>query len=429
MDKTGLLLLLLLMTAAAHTKSESRPDEMIKYTSMDCAVAGTMLTSMYGSSISNRTPEDTIPRLIKPHVPSRGFDITQAAISNVEEPSDEAAEPIGVSWKIERLAFLCDPYDFRMDGPALQALGTVGKVALGTHGEIYFTLDQNIFVLDRGRIHHLAGNGMRGFRDGPAGIAMFNFGGRGYRYSDIAVDRNTGYIYVADGYNQRIRKIYKDNTGMWQVKTFAGGGKIQLGPNQTANALKINLHNVVAVAVDNEGNVYTSPWGKIVKITPKGQATVPFVFPKDGYPRFINIVDMDADSLGNIYGAARDSIVGYFKYARNGKFVRLTYLGERDPNATVDGPIETATFHCIGNVAVDPMGSTVYAGGGDESKLRRIKGGRVSTLTEKGSWVELQKRNIGWKLGGVRAVDDEGNIYMGQAQRIGIPLRKLIRTK
>jgi hypothetical protein len=236
-----------------------------------------------------------------------------------------------------------------VDGPALQALGTVETAAFGPAGEIYFAArkrgkdTQNIFVLDKGRIYHLAGNGIRGFRDGPAGNAMFNFGRAGYRYVDIAVDTHTGSIYVADGLNERIRKIFKDSDGKWVVNTFAGGGNLKLKLKETANATDVDLGKVVAVTVDNKGNVYTSPWGKIVKITRDGRATEVLKFPDDGYPRFNNVVDMDADKLGNIYGVARGGMDGFFKYTKDGEFVRLTYMN-RGPKGTVDGPIETSTY-------------------------------------------------------------------------------------
>ena len=337
-----------------------------------------------------------------------------------------------IKWRIERVAFLCLPYDFSVDGPALQALGTVETAAFGPSGEIYFAArkrgkdTQNIFVLDRGRIYHLAGNGIRGFRDGPAGNAMFNFGRSGYRYVDIAVDTHTGSIYVADGLNERIRKIFKDSDGKWIVSTFAGGGNLKLKLKETANATNADLGKVVAVTVDNKGNVYTSPYGKIVKITPDGRATVVLEFPDDGYPLFRNVVDMDADKLGNIYGVARGSgIDGYFKYTKDGEFVRLTYVDRGDPKGTVDGPIETSTYRCPTKVAVDPAGTVIYGGGADELCLRRIKDGKVSTLQEDGSWAESKVENQGWRLGSARLVDEGGNIYISRTQMTGISLRKL----
>lgn len=337
-------------------------------------------------------------------------------------------EPGNIKWRLERVAFLCLPYDFSVDGPALQALGSVEEAAFAPGGEIYFAgaNTQNIFVLDRGRIYHLAGNGTRGFRDGLAGNAMFNFGRSGYRYVDIAVDTHTGSIYVADGLNKRIRKIFKDSDGKWVVSTFAGGGNLKLKLKETANATDVNLGEVVAVTVDNKGNVYTSPYGKIVKITPDGRATVVLEFPDDGYPLFRNVVNMDADNLGNIYGVARGSgIDGYFKYTKDGEFVRLTYVDRGDPKGTVDGPIKTSTYRCPTKVAVDPAGTVIYGGGADELCLRRIKDGKVSTLQKDGSWAESKVENQGWRLGSPRLVDEGGNIYISRTQMTGISLRKL----
>jgi DNA-binding beta-propeller fold protein YncE len=63
-----------------------------------------------------------------------------------------------------------------------------------------------------GRLSTLAGDGVAGFRDGPAGQAQFN-GPVG-----VAVDAG-GNVYVADTYNDRIRLITPEG----QVRTLAGG--------------------------------------------------------------------------------------------------------------------------------------------------------------------------------------------------------------
>lgn len=349
--------------------------------------------------------------------------------SNPSAGSTESMkQPGGGKWKLERLAFLCAPKHFYLDGPALQALGYVEDAALGAGGEVYFILGQKIFVLDQGMIYHLAGNGMRGFRDGPAGMAMFGFGTR-LGAEDIAVDKNTGAIYVADGGNGRIRKIYKDNRRRWMVSTFAGGGSIKLALNKTAKATKVDLANVAAVAVDNKGNVYTSRWQNIVKITPGGQATVIFQFPDAGKHSFRNIVDLDTDSSGNIYGVQRGIFNGYFKLTRGGEFIRLTHKNKHDPNSTVDGSIETATFEDILEVVADPTGAFIYGSGAEECNIRRIKDGRVSTLMKDGTWAEIQKRHGGWKLGAPLLVDDDGNIYIGRARKYGISFTRLVKIQ
>lgn len=341
------------------------------------------------------------------------------------------AELGGGIWQEENIAFLTYPASFTTTGPALEAVGEIYSLALGANGEIFFTQSDNpgIFVIASGVIQCVAGCGIRGFRDGPAALAMFNPGGWGYRYNDLAVDRKRGVIYFADGLNARIRKIYKDGSGKWMVSTFAGGGKTALQEGQSDIATAVDLGVAVAVAVDNEGNVYTCPTGCIVKITPDGRATKVLVFPDDGYPVFRHVVDLTADNNGNIFGIARGDIDGCFEYTKNGKYIRLTYLSNKDEGATWDGPVETANFHGPSTIAVDPAGSIIYAGGGDELCLRKIEDRRVSTLQQDGTWQETSQVNSGWRIGSVRAVGPEGSLYVANTQMTGLSLRKLIRLK
>ena len=83
----------------------------------------------------------------------------------------------------------------------------------------------NLYVADRnnnrirkvapnGDTTTLSGTGTAGFADGPGGAAQFNtpFG--------VAADSTSGSIYVADGSNQRIRRVASDGT----TTTIAGQG-------------------------------------------------------------------------------------------------------------------------------------------------------------------------------------------------------------
>ena len=101
----------------------------------------------------------------------------------------------------------------------------------------------------------IAGDGTKGFVDGPGTSARFNWS------QGIAIDK-AGNIYVADWGNQRIRKI--DSKG--SVTTLAGDGSKGFADGQ-GNLAKFS--DPVGLTVDNAGNVYVADWGnnRIRKIT------------------------------------------------------------------------------------------------------------------------------------------------------------------
>ena len=93
-----------------------------------------------------------------------------------------------------------------------------------------------------GEVVTLAGTGAAGFQDGDGPTAKFN-------YPHGVADGGHGYIYVADIFNQRIRQI--SPTGI--VSTIAGDGaagyKDGVGSNAEFNA-------PYGIAVGNTGNIY-----------------------------------------------------------------------------------------------------------------------------------------------------------------------------
>ena len=132
--------------------------------------------------------------------------------------------------------------------------------------------DGNVFVADwdknqikkispDGKVAVVAGNGERGAKDGKASDATF------YLPEGITID-NKGNLYVADCYNNRIRKITQDGT----VTTLAGHTKRGSVDGKGAAAA---FWHPNGITVDKNGNVYVADAGnnKIRKITPDGQVS------------------------------------------------------------------------------------------------------------------------------------------------------------
>lgn len=148
------------------------------------------------------------------------------------------------------------------DGNAVEAqFNTPSGIAIDKDNNIFIADTSNNRIrkltLDR-KVTTIAGSGDAGFKDGAGTEAQFD-GPIG-----IAVDKQ-GNIFVADAYNDRIRKIATDGS----VTTIAGAGLPGFGDGPAADAL---FDTPCGVAVDGGGNVYVADTGNraVRKITAQG---------------------------------------------------------------------------------------------------------------------------------------------------------------
>jgi len=143
-----------------------------------------------------------------------------------------------------------EPGDSGDGGPATQArLDSPLDVTIDARGDLYIadTWNQRIRKVDKnGIITSVAGNGLYGYSgdNGPATEARLN------QPSSIAVD-GSGNIYIADELNHRIRKV--DTNGI--ITTVAGNGTTGYSGDGDP-ATQAQLYNPRGVTIDAAGYLY-----------------------------------------------------------------------------------------------------------------------------------------------------------------------------
>lgn len=221
----------------------------------------------------------------------------------------------------------------------------------------------------------LAGNGFPGFADGQGTTAQIS-----YAYG-VAVDAS-GYAYLADFNNNRIRKI--SPTGL--VTTFAGSG--QTGATN-GNVNTASFYGPTDVALDASGNVYVADnYNNIIrKITPDGMVST---LAGSGTPgnangkgtaaSFYSPGGLAVDAAGNVYvGDAINNMIR--KITPQG--VVTTFAGSGQPGS-VDGRGTGASFSLPYGLAFDASGNLIVADYGN-NKIRKVSPqGVVTTLAGNG---------------------------------------------
>ncbi len=139
------------------------------------------------------------------------------------------------------------------DGPASKAeFNGMHSLAVAKNGDVYVadTWNNRIRKIDgrTGRITPFAGTGRKGFAGDGGPALKAQFGG----VYCLALDDNETNMYIADLDNRRVRKIHIPS-GV--VTTVAGTGR-KGTPKDGDDAASAPLIDPRAVAIDNKGNLY-----------------------------------------------------------------------------------------------------------------------------------------------------------------------------
>ena len=256
-------------------------------------------------------------------------------------------------------------------GPATQArLNYPYGVAVDGAGNLYIAdlANHRIRKVDStGTITTFAGTGERGFGGdgGPASQAQLNFP------TGVAVDE-AGNLYIADWSNARIRKV--DGTGT--ITTIAGTGELGFG-GDGGPAIQARLSLPYSVAVDDAGNLYIADQynnrirrvdstGTITTIAGTGERR----FGGDGGPaiqaQLGDPTGVAVDGAGNLYIA--DQYNNRIRRVDStGTITTIAGTGERG----FSGPATQAQLDDPTGVAVDGAG-TLYIADASNHRIRLL---------------------------------------------------------
>lgn len=247
-------------------------------------------------------------------------------------------------------------------------------VAVGPDGTVYVADCQNhcIRKIQGNQVSTLAGCGTKGFADGPAAQAQFNYP------CGVAVGYD-GTVYVADYGNSRIRSIKGG-----QVTTLAGSGtsakvrgKVADGP-----AAEARFHHLLGIAVGPDGAIYASDSGnnRICRIhggqvsTIAGSGTAGSADGPAAQAQFNFPQGLAVDHNGTIYVADRQN--NRIRRINGGQVSTLAGSGRTGHS---DGPSAQAQFNNPKGISVGYDGA-VYVADHDNNCVRKIQGGHVTTL-------------------------------------------------
>ena len=247
------------------------------------------------------------------------------------------------------------------------SLDSPAGIALDASGTLYVADTSNEFIRKispKGVVTTLAGSGKTGFSNGKGKTASFFFPW------GIAVDSSDN-VFVADSVNNTIRKITPEGT----VSTLAGSAGVTgatNGPGSTAR-----FFWPYGLAADNHGNLFVADTynNLIRKIDNHGTVTTlagsGFKLSNDGKgteASFNHPYGLAVDGQGNVFVADTDNNL-IREISQTGVVTTIAGSGFQGAN---DGNGKTASFHKPHGIAINRFG-ILYITDSDNHLIREIR--------------------------------------------------------
>ncbi|MFO1500234.1 MAG: PQQ-binding-like beta-propeller repeat protein [Verrucomicrobiota bacterium] len=254
-----------------------------------------------------------------------------------------------------------------LDGPASSArFRNPHGLCVAGNGAVYIADSENNRIrkisADGRTVTTVAGSGLRGYLDGPAAAAQFDFP------EDVVIDPR-GNLFITEFNNHTVRMV----TPGGEVETIAGNGHpgFQDGIGPAAG-----LNYPAGLAIDAQRTLYVAEWGshRIRRILADGTVSelAGSIFPgrldgTGGAARFNHPQGIAWDPSGALLVSEEENHT-LRRVALDGSVLTLAGTGEA---GYVDGPGRTARFSAPMGVAVNVEGQ-VFVSDSANHRIRKV---------------------------------------------------------
>ncbi|HEV2480630.1 MAG TPA: hypothetical protein VGS79_13230 [Puia sp.] len=243
----------------------------------------------------------------------------------------EFSYPLGLCMGPDGFLYVADQYNFRV-----RKMSTTGMTS--TLAGIFWT-----------------GGPLTGEVDGPASVATFD------NPWDVTSDKQ-GNIYVADEFNNRIRKV----TPAGVVSTFAGGDYYHYGDQDGQGTAALFWGPANITTDPTTGNMYELDGSCLRKITPDAAVTTLQGPTATGYLSngngLFSAGALACDKNGNLFF---DNFYGMMKMTPDGTISRYAV---NSGTSGVDGPVPQASFGA-NRMVIDASGTLYFT---DNNRVRKM---------------------------------------------------------